>query len=251
MTDENATVSPDWYRHAFDALYPVIYAHRTLEAAEPEAAFAAKALDLAPGDALLDVACGNGRHLAHLRRRAPMAVGLDYSAILLGIARDTLGDGARLVRADMRAIPFHGAFDAVTNFFTSFGYFFSEEENLKTVRSVAAALKPGGRFFIDYMNRAHVEENVVPRSLRRVGNWEIAETRWIDPERRRINKHTVVSRDEVRQAELEESVQLYTLDELCSLLAAGGLRVDRVYGDFSGADYGSARPRMILVGQRA
>jgi SAM-dependent methyltransferase len=251
MTDKHTTVSPDWYRHAFDALYPVIYAHRTVEAAEPEAAFAAQALNLRREDCVLDVACGNGRHLAHLRRRAPMSVGLDYSPRLVDLARDLLGGDARLVRADMRAIPFRNAFDAVTNFFTSFGYFFTEEENMRTVSSVAGALKPGGRFFIDYINRSHVEENVVPRSLRRVGNWEIAETRWIDYERMRVNKHTVVHCDNAKQAELEESVQLYTLEELCSLLSAGGLRVERVYGDFTGVEYGPTHPRMILVGQRA
>ncbi|MDX9973768.1 MAG: class I SAM-dependent methyltransferase [FCB group bacterium] len=251
MNEEEKTVSHDWYRHAFDALYPVIYAHRTVEAAQPEATFAAEVLSLTRDHTVLDVACGNGRHLAHLRKRTLRAVGLDYSGKLLELARVSLGGSAALVRADMRAIPFCEAFDVVTNFFTSFGYFFSEEENLKTVRSVAGALKPGGRFFIDYMSRAHVEANLVPRSRRHEGQWEIEESRWIDAGAGRINKHTTVYREGTAQGGLEESVQLYTLDELSGLLKAGGLCVERVYGDFTGVDYGPTQPRMILVGRKA
>jgi len=251
MTQPNPTVSHDWFRRAFDALYPVIYAHRTVEAAEPEAAFAARALDLRTGDAVLDVACGNGRHLAHLLERAPGGVGLDYSEKLLALARRNLGPQARLVRADMRAVPFRAAFDAVTSFFTSFGYFFTEAENLRTVQSVAGALRRGGRFFLDYLNRSYVENNLVPRSRRRVGDYEIAEERWIDTRLQRINKNTVVYRAGEKLALSEESVQLYTLDELRGLLGAGGLLVDRVFGDFDGTPYDELQPRMIVVGHKA
>lgn len=250
MENRNAEVAHDWYRRSFDALYPVIYAHRTVESAAPEAAFAARQLELNEGKSVLDLACGNGRHLAHLLQRTRRAVGLDYSAALLARARETVGRRAGLVRADMRAVPFAGAFDAVTNFFTSFGYFFEDAENLRTVRSVAQALKPGGRFFIDYMNRAHVEATLVPRSRRRIGEYEVAEERWIDARRRRINKTMAVYKGDVRLENLEESVRLYESDELQQLLAAGGLTVDRFFGDFTGEPYGRNSPRMILVGRK-
>ncbi|MBM3290520.1 MAG: class I SAM-dependent methyltransferase, partial [Candidatus Hydrogenedentes bacterium] len=108
-------IDPEWYEHAFGDLYPVVYAHRSVEAAAPEAAFAAEALGLRSGEWLLDLCCGSGRHLAHLSGITPRAVGLDYSRALLRLGRAQLGAAMRAVRGDMRAVPFVNAFDAVTS----------------------------------------------------------------------------------------------------------------------------------------
>ncbi len=40
------------------------------------------------------------------------------------------------------------------------------------------------------------------------------------------------------------------LDELRALLAGGGLQLDRVFGDFTGANYDPMQPRMIVVGHK-
>ncbi len=265
-------VPADWYTKTFDALYPVVYAHRSVEAAEPEARFAAEQVRPRPEDSVLDLCCGNGRHMVHLRKRAGRLVGLDYSADLLQIAAQNLdveggesdpSDSAdregsrqrptplRLVRADMRFIPFENAFDVVVNFFTSFGYFLSPEENRQVVEGVSAALKPGGRFFIDYVNRAHVERTLVPESTRNQGPYEIRERRWIDAATCRVNKKTHVTREGALVAETGESVRLYTQDEFRGLLAEGGLCMERVFGDYSGALFDETHPRMIVVGRKA
>ncbi|MBI4558731.1 MAG: hypothetical protein HY706_14210, partial [Candidatus Hydrogenedentes bacterium] len=64
-------------------------------------------------------------------------------------------------------------------------------------------------------------------------------------------KQATVIRDEVEIAVLHESVQLYDPDEFGDLLRAGGLEVERLFGDFSGVALGPAEPRMIAVGHRA
>lgn len=243
-------IPADWYRHAFDDLYPVVYAHRTPESASPEVAFAARVLGLAPGERVLDLACGNGRHMIHLAAMGFKVVGLDYSRDLLTLARNALHSHAGLVRGDMRCLPFSSVFDVVTNFFTSFGYFLDDRDNLLTVLAVADALKPGGRFFIDYANRQYVETTLVPRSSRRSGDYEIAEERWIDRAKHRVNKITTVFRDGRQLARSEESVRLYSLDELKVLLERGGLHADDIYGDFEGANYDTTSPRLIVVGHK-
>lgn len=250
MCAGKSDVPADWYRHAFNDHYPVVYAHRTPESALPEVAFAARVLALAPGERVLDLACGNGRHMMHLAAMGLNVVGLDYSSDLLALARDTLRSHHGLVRGDMRHLPFRSVFDAVTNFFTSFGYFFEDHDNLLTVYAVADALKPGGRFLIDYVNRPHVEATLVPRSSRRAGAYEITEERWIDHARCRVNKVTTVVRDGREVSRSEESVRLYSLEELMALLERGGLYADRVYGDFDDQAYHSSSPRLIVVGHK-
>ncbi|HPA05731.1 MAG TPA: class I SAM-dependent methyltransferase [Candidatus Hydrogenedentes bacterium] len=250
MNDYPENIAPDWYARAFDSLYLILYAHRTVEAARPEAEFAAAELGLGGTERVLDLCCGNGRHMSHLRNWCGSVTGLDYSEALLRLAHDSVGRDCALVRADMRAIPFREAFDAVTNFFTSFGYFVDPNDNLQVVCGVAAALKPGGRFFIDYVNRDSAIAHLMPESVRTQGAYEMRDRRWIDAERNRINKHTTVLYNGVTIREVEESVQLYSPCEFEGLLHAGGLRVEALYGDYTGAGLDSEAPRMIATGTR-
>jgi len=248
MSDCPRDIAPDWYVRAFDDLYPLLYAHRTVEAAEPEADFAAAQLRLAGNERVLDLCCGNGRHIKHFRHRCASLTGLDYSEALLRIARGMVGRDCALVRADMRAIPFVGVFDAVTNFFTSFGYFVEVEDNFKVVFGLAGALKPGGRFFIDYVNRESAITRLVPESIRKHEDYEIRDQRWIDTVKNRLNKlTTVIYRGEAIR-EVEESVRLYSPSEFEDLLREGGLKVEALYGDYTGAGLDSVTPRMIAAG---
>ena len=250
MTDQPSSVHADWYEEAFGESYGIVYAHRTIEAAEPEAAFAASQVRLADGEAVLDLCCGTGRHLSHLARRTPHAFGLDYSPILLARAAESLGSRARLVRADMRHIPFTNAFDVVTSFFTSFGYFLEDSENERVIQEIGRILRPGGRFFLDHVNAAHLRRALESSTIRRQDSYEIRESRWIDETRNRINKTTHVFREGTKLHESEESVRLYTQDELATILRRAGLSVDNVYGDYNGAESGPSQPRMLFAGHK-
>ncbi len=252
-TEQDSTslaVEKDWFANAFDALYPIIYAHRTVEAATGEAAFAIARLGLRPSSTVLDLCCGNGRHMVHLLRHTPDVVGLDYSRDLLGFARTQLGAEGKLLRGDMRTIPFQGAFDAVANFFTSFGYFQDEAENQAVALGIARALKPGGRFFMDYLNPDYVRAHLEPESEREAGDFVITERRWIDEATERVNKATKVHRDGVLVNQSSESVKLYAPDALQRLLADAGLVIESRFGDYDGSPVCPENPRQIIVGSR-
>lgn len=242
------TPESEWYAEAFGPLYTAVYAHRTVAAAKPESAFAAKCLALQPGDRVLDLACGKGRHMVHLLPHTPNVVGLDYSADLLRIAREDIVPGARLVRADMRAIPFACCFDAVTSFFTSFGYFDDDAENEAVLHAVGSLLRRGGRFYIDHANKSHLEMSLVAESTRASGPYTIVERRCIQG--KRVNKATVVLEDGLPAAEWWESVRLYDPGEFADMLESAGLRVDAFYGDFEGNPLEPESARMILVGHK-
>jgi len=240
----------DWYQRGFGALYPIVYAHRTIEAARPEADFAARQLGLSEKDSILDLCCGSGRHMVHLARTTPRIAGLDYSPELLAMARQTLGGGAGLVRGDMRSLPFRCVFDTVTSFFTSFGYFEAADDNMRVIGEVARVLRPGGRFFIDYLNAGNVEKKLVPESVRQYKGYVIKERRWIDAGRRRVNKWVSAEREGVEAGAWGESVQLYSETELRKMLALGGLAVDRTFGDYDGSPVSADAPRLIVLGHK-
>lgn len=249
-TSKERRIAPDWYRHTFGALYPVIYAHRTPAAAAFETAFAAECTQLRKTDAVLDLCCGGGRHMAALVGKTAALTGLDYSTDLLRLAKAALPAHARLVRADMRNLPFANAFDVVLNFFTSFGYFQAREENLSVLREMARVLRPRGRFFFDFFNAEHTQRYLNPRSERTTQAYRIIEERWIDTTLRRVNKFTEVWKEERRVAQFGESVRLYTSGELIGMLEEAGLEPDAQFGDYEGHPIAVERPRVIVAGHR-
>jgi SAM-dependent methyltransferase len=244
-SDGDAGAEPvPWFQHAFGALYPVIYAHRDDAAAEREALFARDALDLAAGQRLLDLACGDGRHLAAFSAFGLDVVGVDLSDALLDRAR---ARGCRVVRADLRALPFASAvFDRATSFFTSFGYFESEDENLGALNEAARILRPGGRLLLDVPDRDHLERRLVPRSEFQRQGFRMRCDRAID--RGRVRKSVRVSNARGEEvAHFEESVRVYALSELESILALSNFRIVRRSGGFDGKPIGQGDRYLMAV----
>src|SRR5262249_43283414 len=123
-----------------------------------EVEFLVQALALPPGAALLDLACGHGRHTIELARRGYQVTGLDLSTSHLALARQAAaaqGVVVSWVEADMRELP-PGPFDAVINLFSAFGYLESDAADQQVLAAVGRVLRPGGRFILDTRNREHV-----------------------------------------------------------------------------------------------
>ena len=104
---------PEWYRSFFGRDYLDVYGHLlTDESSEAEAEFVIRALALKPGDRVLDLCCGTGRHAVPLARAGLEVTGLDMSEEYLELARSAAreaGVKVRFVQGDMREIPFRGS----------------------------------------------------------------------------------------------------------------------------------------------
>jgi ubiquinone/menaquinone biosynthesis C-methylase UbiE len=103
-----------------------------------------------PVRAALDVCCGTGAAMSHMRALCTeRVVGLDFSQGMLDEARRRVasapGDAkVELVRGDALALPFESEFDVVTSV-GAFGHIVPEDED-RFVSGIARALRPGGRF---------------------------------------------------------------------------------------------------------
>ena len=235
-----------WYKEWFGQDYLDLYAHRDAEEAEANVAFVAKALGSDRPRAVLDLACGSGRHTEALRRRGFRALGVDLSLTLLALRPDL-----PRVCGDMRCLPFADrSFDWVLNFFTSFGYFESERENFRVLEELNRLLGPGGRFLIDFLNRERVLAELEPRETAEESGRRIEIRRWFDPASSRINKRIVLRPADGPPRTYLESVRAYTKDEVVVGLSWAGLEVTALYGDFDGGPYRRDSPRLIIVGRR-
>jgi SAM-dependent methyltransferase len=241
-----------WYREFFDDLYLRVY--QPLEAPEQvrrEVDFIVKALDLPAGAKVLDLCCGQGRHSLELARRGFQVVGVDLSEALLYAARkraESEGLSVTFLQCDMREIDFADEFDAVINMFTSFGYLESEAEDEKVLGKVAQALKSGGKFLLDVVNRDRLVRDFQAREWHAADEgWLVLEERTFDHLSGRMETRWVcVARDGVRYERLS-SVRLYTASELRMMLERAGLKVTNLFGDYDGSPYSWDSQRLIVV----
>lgn len=236
-------VQGEWFDRWFGEDYKALYAHRDPEQADAQAGAVIAAVAADSGWNILDIGCGAGRHLASFSRRGLAAVGVDLSPVLL---RDARREKLRVVRADMRRLPFPArSFDLAASFFTSFGYFDSVDEDVETLREFRRVVKPAGFLFLDLPNPPHVSRHLMPReTLERAGRRvEILRTLEED---RVIKRIRILSGG--REENHEERVRLYSPSVLGPILDILRLETVRIFGDERGAEFDPERsPRMSLL----
>jgi SAM-dependent methyltransferase len=251
---------PDpWYRTAFGAHYRTLYAHRDAQEAARCVALLGEAGVLA--DPLLDLGCGDGRHLTPLLDRSGWVVGIDLSPELLAAARERRPRAA-LVRGDMRRLPLAGGVcGTVVSLFTAFGYFADDRENERPVAEVARVLRTGGHWCLDVPDaeriRAELGDGRARVREREAGPLAVRESRCWHEATRTVRKHVRIrgrsgaGTAEAGQAELEyeERVRIYELTELTELAARHGLDRAGGWGGYGGEPLGEG-DRWLLVFRR-
>ena len=188
---------------------------------------------------LLDVACGTGAHLRHLRSRYEV-VGFDLDPGMLEQARQALPD-VTFVEGDMRSFRLAQRFDAVVCLFSSIGYMQSMEELDAAVGSMAAHLSPGGVLVIDGWIRpdAWIDPGRV-HAVAATGDG-IAAAR-VGTSRRAGNKtylelhHLVGTLDGIEHVVDHHELTLFTDDQYQDAFRRSGLSVHRVDSPMPGRD---------------
>jgi SAM-dependent methyltransferase len=250
----------DWWKTFFDADYIRLWGAGEIVGAIRQHADAVwELLGLREGSRLLDAPCGYGRVSEPMARRGAIVVGVDLSTEQLAQAERDRGDlpveRLRYVRHDLREPLAEGGFDAAMNLFTSMGYG-SEEDDLAILRTLRAALRPGGRLVVETMHR-DVAVALFSRGLRPAQRLPdgtlVVEEPVFDPIAGRVNTAWFWSGPQ-GSGKKEASLRVYTITELIGLMEGAGLRFLSAHGGSTTEAFQAEGPemggRVMLVAER-
>jgi SAM-dependent methyltransferase len=231
---------------------PVLFTEQRWQYAPREVGAMVSLLGLSPGQRVLDLCCGVGRHSLEFARRGFRVTGVDRTAAYLEEARtraEEEGLEIELVQEDMRTFVRAEAFDAVINYFTSFGYFDDEEEQRRVLANAYGSLRPGGALLMDMMGKEILARVFTERDWREEDGKLILEERTLAPDWSSLDNRWILLKDGDRR-EVTVTTRQYSAAELSGLLKDSGFDAVDVYGDLTGAPYDMAARRLIAVAHK-
>ncbi len=224
-------VKADWWRDIFNANYlrtdgDVVNDDNITR---DEVAIFLDLLQVDRDACILDLCCGQGRHVLEIARQGYRNVhGLDRSHYLITRARNMARKEELpvvLKEGDARKLPFPAdRFDVATILGNSFGYFESRQDDIQVLEEIRRVLKPGGRLLVDVTDGDYMRETFEPRSWEWIDkNYFVCRERALSADRDRLVSREVITH--VKKGVIADQFyaeRLYSEDELESLLRENG-----------------------------
>ncbi|HJN73258.1 MAG TPA: methyltransferase domain-containing protein [Myxococcota bacterium] len=207
--------------------------------AEAQVDLLERLLELRPGDPLLDVGCGGGRHSILLQERGLAVTGVDLAPELLELAqrrwaaRHPGHDGPQWVQCDMRDLSPQGPFAAAILLDRTLGVFDDDADHLRTLSNIADRLRGGGRLVLELFNpyywaHRNVTRHFPPGSL--AASADLVRTYRFDALRGRVEDRTLVFEAGRRREFPTQSLRAWTAPEIITLTNAAGFTRVEVFG---------------------
>ncbi len=230
-----------------------IWTQKRVEMSQAAAGRAASLMGMKPGDSVLDLACGFGRHSLALSRMGYSVTGVDLNSDLVdeasGIACSE-GLQATFLCGDMREYVSPDSFDHIIMLYNSFGYFSDPADDARVLANCFASLRHGGKLLLhlhpregrgaDGDSKYWFEDSegvfyLNDYSENRERTW--SSIRWIV-----LNGNS--------RREWEYGVRVYGEEEIKALMRSAGFTSLESYSSLKGDEYKSGSLSMYLTGTR-
>ena len=222
---------------------------------EEEARVMVELLKPRRGDALVDVACGYGRHALELASRYGLKVaGVDISPGLIATAKKRATQHGLEIDyqvRDARDLAWSSRFDQAIIALNSFSLF-SHEDAPVVLRGIHRALKQTGRLFLDLDNKSSNDRFGVSHNdwYLTPGGLILQEVYFHEATSVEVMRDLIFTTDAEQVEEFIIFKRIYSLGEIRDLLSTCGFSVDQVYGAWDLSPLNESSPKMLLVGAK-
>lgn len=238
-----------WFESWFDSpYYHILYRNRDDQEARHFIDNLIDHLNPSVQASMLDLACGKGRHSRYLAAKGYSVTGIDLSTQNIEFARQFESKDLSFYTQDMRKTFRINYFDFIFNFFTSFGYFDTERDHVKTLENIAKGLKSDGIFVLDYLNAVLIEKSIRRRRQKTIDG--------ICFKMRSQVKDGYISKkirfeNDGKQYNFEERVRAFHLNDFKRMMGKAGLQILEVYGDYDLNPYiANQSERLIIIAKK-
>jgi len=124
-----------------------------------------------------------------------------------------------------------------------------DEENFKVLEHVAKALKPGGLFCFDTINRDIFLKHFLPYIVVEKGNDLMIDRNTFHSTTGRLyNKRIIITGG--KRKDKQFFIRLYNPTEIRDLLSKAGFGICKIYGDWDGKPFTSYSRRMSIIAKK-
>ncbi len=246
-----------WYEEVgfWRDLHDFLFSHVvTPEAAATEADQIIALLGIEGRASVLDLCCGPGRHSLELARRGFAVTAVDLTSSYLEkleaqAAREELVIEA--VQGDMRHFRRPGTFDGALNLYSSFGYFEDPEDDLRVLRNLHEALRPGGRLLMDMQGKEPLARRFRERDWHtlRDGSGYVLEERKLRSGWDWLDVRWIMIREGAPKT-FDFGLRLYSGAELKASLIRAGFSDVVLYGGLDATPYDLEAKRLVALATR-
>ena len=226
--------------------YKLLYRNRNEDEARLFIDNILKKINIEPNSKILDLACGTGRHSIYLSKKGFDVVGIDKSKKNIITAKENENKKLIFFQQEMTE-DINMRFNAIFNFFTSFGYV-DHKYNYDTIENISKNLKKGGLFIIDFLNQKIVRKNIVEYEEKNIENINFNIHRYI--ENNYIIKEISFKHNKTKY-NFKERVMLLDLKDFENYFNKNDLKIIDIYGNYKLSSFDiNKSPRLILISKK-
>lgn len=210
---------------------------------------------------VLDLGCGPGLYTSRLAKNGHRCRGIDFSPASVAYARQQAEQGqfsCEYSLADIRSAEYGQDYDLVMLIFGELNVF-RRADALAILRKAQAALRPGGMLLLEpHSFEAMRKMGMEPR------NWwsaeqglfgdkphlVLTESFWHEQARAATTRYFVIDAVSGQVERFAESLQAYSDEEYCSLLAEAGFEDCQFYGELAGPPGGAQTDLIAITARR-
>lgn len=238
----------------FDGYYKDIW--RSLIPAEltvKETDFMLQYFNLQPGNKVLDIMCGYGRHAIALAKKGIKVTAVDNLDEYINEIIETAGKDnlpIKAIKADLIKYETEEIFDLALCMGNSL-CFFDRNDSLKTLKMIAAHLKPGGHFLINTWMIAEIAfKNFHEKSWSQIGELKfITESKYHLQPSRIETDHLILAPD--GKTETKKAVDyIYSVAEMELMLQEAGFVMKEVYSIPGRKKFTLGEPRAYIIAEK-